>query len=358
MVLMEIEYRTGKSISEMFDFIAGTSTGGIITLALSKPDDNGKPQYTAKDLVKLYEEEGKVIFSTSIRDLNESIISLSDKYNSLESLNNISKLIKFIPSVDKIKNYIDEAKNSISSVLKSTSKIEDRINIILGPKLSVENLKKVLKKYLGNTKLKDTLNNLLITSYNLKTTEYSIILNNKHKLKENNWNDVYIRDLAVATSAVPTIFEPAYITNSKNEEYPMVDGGIFAPNPSLCAYIEAKRMLGGIMDKYMVVSLGTGYYNNNPIDYNKAKDWGILDWADKLIKIVLNGMSRTVDNYMEGLMNNEKYYRFNPVFSEDDKINDDPTDASRNNIEALKNIASEIIKNNDKEIDEICNLLT
>lgn len=36
MILMEIEHRTGKKIAELFDFFAGTSTGGIIALGLTK----------------------------------------------------------------------------------------------------------------------------------------------------------------------------------------------------------------------------------------------------------------------------------------------------------------------------------
>ena len=35
-VLAEIEKRCGKQIYELFDFIAGTSTGGLITLFLNK----------------------------------------------------------------------------------------------------------------------------------------------------------------------------------------------------------------------------------------------------------------------------------------------------------------------------------
>jgi patatin-like phospholipase/acyl hydrolase len=34
MILAEIEDRTGKPIAEMFDLIAGTSTGGILALGL------------------------------------------------------------------------------------------------------------------------------------------------------------------------------------------------------------------------------------------------------------------------------------------------------------------------------------
>ena len=37
MVLARIEDLTGKPISELFDLIAGTSTGGILALGLTRP---------------------------------------------------------------------------------------------------------------------------------------------------------------------------------------------------------------------------------------------------------------------------------------------------------------------------------
>ena len=39
MILAEIERRTGHRIAEMFDLIAGTSTGGILALGLTVPQN-------------------------------------------------------------------------------------------------------------------------------------------------------------------------------------------------------------------------------------------------------------------------------------------------------------------------------
>jgi len=52
-VLEEIETHMGRPISEMFDLVAGTSTGGILALGLTKPDENRKPQFTASDMCDL-----------------------------------------------------------------------------------------------------------------------------------------------------------------------------------------------------------------------------------------------------------------------------------------------------------------
>src|SRR5438270_629061 len=67
-VLAEIERRCGKRICEVFDLIAGTSTGGILALGLTTPDATtpSKPRYRAEDLVALYAEKGPTIFGSSL----------------------------------------------------------------------------------------------------------------------------------------------------------------------------------------------------------------------------------------------------------------------------------------------------
>ena len=61
LVLSELERRAGRRTFELFDLIAGTSTGGILACALCAPDP-----LPAIELVKLYEEEGPEIFDRSI----------------------------------------------------------------------------------------------------------------------------------------------------------------------------------------------------------------------------------------------------------------------------------------------------
>ena len=66
MVLADIERRTGRRISELFDFVTGTSTGGLLALALTLPGQEGQPRCTAYDLVRLYESEGEQVFSRTL----------------------------------------------------------------------------------------------------------------------------------------------------------------------------------------------------------------------------------------------------------------------------------------------------
>ncbi|WCR59741.1 MAG: hypothetical protein PG978_001189 [Wolbachia endosymbiont of Ctenocephalides felis wCfeF] len=69
-ILAEIESRTKKPISQIFDLMAGTSTGGIVVAGLCKKD---KPQYSANDLVEFYREYGPYIFKSSF--FRRSILS-------------------------------------------------------------------------------------------------------------------------------------------------------------------------------------------------------------------------------------------------------------------------------------------
>jgi patatin-like phospholipase/acyl hydrolase len=73
-VLTEIERRAGRQVFELFDLIAGTSTGGILACALAAP----QPMHAAR-LVALYDEEGPKIFELSLAQRIRSAGGLLDE---------------------------------------------------------------------------------------------------------------------------------------------------------------------------------------------------------------------------------------------------------------------------------------
>src|SRR5260370_38873170 len=74
----EVEQRTGRVGVEVFELMAGTSTGGIIALALAMPEENSrKPKYTGAELVNLYEKYGEKIFSPSLWHTIKSVGGLN-----------------------------------------------------------------------------------------------------------------------------------------------------------------------------------------------------------------------------------------------------------------------------------------
>lgn len=236
-VLAEIEKKAVKPIHECFDLIAGTSTGGIIALGLTKPN----PMRPA-DLATLYEDQGREIFPKSVwRNLRK---------------------------------YVDE-------------------------KYPSKGLVNVLKQVFGNDKLSSVLTNVIITSYDIEHRRPFFFTSND--VINKGHPDFLLRDVAHATSAAPTYFEPCKISLGNSNNYlALIDGGVFANNPAMCAYIEAKKIFPSATD-FIIVSLGTGQLTR-PIPYDEAKDWGLMDWAVPILSVVFDGVNDTVNYQLKKLL--------------------------------------------------------
>ena len=86
LVLAEIEKQKSKPVSELFDLLAGTSTGGILSLGLVRSDGEGKAKYSAEKLAEIYQKRGKEIFSRSLWKGISSMGGLVDeKYSEIRA---------------------------------------------------------------------------------------------------------------------------------------------------------------------------------------------------------------------------------------------------------------------------------
>src|SRR5258708_6072020 len=64
LILAGLQKMVGATpLVDLFDLVAGTSTGGLSALGRTVPDSGGKPRYTPDDMVRLYTEDGPRIFS-------------------------------------------------------------------------------------------------------------------------------------------------------------------------------------------------------------------------------------------------------------------------------------------------------
>jgi predicted acylesterase/phospholipase RssA len=298
LVLAEIEDRTGRPIHQLFDLIAGTSTGGILALGLMKPGKRRRAQYTAKGLVQFYEKEGGRIFSRSLLHQVLSVGNLLDK------------------------------------------------------KYQSEPIETVLEEYFGDALLSEALQNVLLTSYDIERRE--AVFARSYRAKTNDDYDFLMRDLCRATSAAPTYFEPKYIEN-KSAHYALIDGGVFANNPAMCALVDAIREFKKGLDEIFMVSLGTGNHAP-PLDYEKVKNWGVISWAQPILSVVFHGVSDTVHYQTRQIFNEEgkpnRYYRLQIELSEGVSGLDNVA-----NISELTRMAKTLIKERDAEIDAICKAL-
>jgi patatin-like phospholipase/acyl hydrolase len=303
MILAEIERRTERPIAQLFDLIAGTSTGGIIALGLTKPGVEGKPEYTAQQLVRLYETEGSTIFA---RPIWHRLIAGG--------------------------NFLEE-------------------------KFPSSGIEGVLDSYFGEARLKDVLTNVLISSYEIEK-RFPFFFKSS-RAKQHADYDFPLKKVARATSAAPTYFEPLKLEAQESPGYyALVDGGVYANNPAMCGYVEAVCAQPELCE-YLVVSLGTGELTR-PIPYDDAKDWGLAMWAQPILDVVFDGVSDTVDYQLRQLLparedGAKRYYRFQTTLT---MGNDNMDDASQTNLFALKALAKRIISQDDSDLAQLCEQLT
>lgn len=197
-------------------------------------------------------------------------------------------------------------------------------------------LVRALERYLGDTPMSAATVSLLLTAYDTERRDLHFLRS------EGEGSGATMVQAAHATSAAPTYFEPVRLGGAT-----LIDGGVFAVNPSLCAYAE----VAGRLD--VLLSLGTGAHTRR-LAYDELEDWGQLEWARPLIDVVFDGGQDAVDFQLRALLGG-RYVRLQTRLGE---ASDDLDDASARNLAALRREAERLIAARDAEIDGVCERLT
>lgn len=216
----------------------------------------------------------------------------------------------------------------------------------------------MLKKYLNNTLLSEGITNVIIPSYNLGSNK-AVFFKTKDA-QQNDENNFYMSDIAYATSAAPTYFKPALISDLTNQDYVLIDGGMATNNPALDAYIYAKELFGDDCD-YLIISIGTGT-NYNLIDqdlYLKPQiiKGGKLHWAADIASLLMYSASDVVDYQLSNIFNessNNHYYRLQVNLTSPHSAMDD---ISIENIQILEESAQRLIYENNHQLNHIASIL-
>lgn len=301
-VLAEIERRTRQSIARLFDLVSGTSTGGILALGLTIPRNPGGPLYSAQELAAMYEKEGPRIFS---RSLARKVFALDN---------------------------------------------------FTWKKYSSKGIEQVLHEYFGDSRLSDAATPVLVTSYEIER-RFPFFFKSANARERLDY-DFATRDVARATAAAPSYFEPMKIlTGTADHHYTLIDGGVFANNPAACALVEA-RTTHPEAGSYRMVSLGTGALLRS-LPVRVAKYWGVVRWVKPLLDIVFDGVSSTVDYQLRELLpctpgQCPSYYRFQTTLDSHNCAMDNTNLA---NITALKGLAYDLIEKRSGDLDDLCEAL-
>ncbi|GLU18835.1 hypothetical protein SLE2022_351120 [Rubroshorea leprosula] len=261
-------------IADYFDVIAGTSTGGLITAMLTAPNEENRPLFAAEDVKDFYLTHCPNIFPQS----------------------------GCCPLLAQAKNLI---------------------NFLSGHKYDGKYLHELLRGKLGNTKLQQTLTNVVIPAFDITTNRP--VFFSTYEAKRNPSLDALLSDICIGTSAAPTYLPPHHFTTKNTtssgteediREFKLIDGGVAANNPTLVAMREAKKEMkevgggsppGHCMPRVLVLSLGTGSTRSTK-DKHSAKDgakWNLCGWLLRMVKIFTRASAYMVDYHISDELKTE-----------------------------------------------------
>ncbi|TVU37885.1 hypothetical protein EJB05_11228, partial [Eragrostis curvula] len=248
-------------LADYFDYIAGTSTGGLITAMLTAPNKDKRPLFAAKDINKFYLENGPQIFPQRMGFVNTLIELKGPKYDGKF----LHSKIQSPPRRDKDPRHPHQRRHP--NFRRQDSPAHHLLH--LRPR---------------------TLMRLCVQAQTLPL------------------KDVLLSDVCIATSAAPT-FLPAHFFQSRDDstgqtrDFNLIDGGISANNPTMVTVNQISRKMivskeeffpmgPTDYDKFLVISIGTGTAKNAEMYTAKeAAGWGILSWLHS------NGHAPIVDMF-------------------------------------------------------------
>ncbi len=252
LVLEEIEQRLGEKVggsprlADYFHLFAGTSTGGLIALALTAPRE-----VSAGELASFYVDDGPRIFHRGLGHELGSLWGLS------------------------------------------------------GPKYTLAPLREAVERRLGRSTISAATRDLLVTSYDMNKSEPYFF--KRWRALENPARNFPIAEAALATSAAPTYF-PSHGLG----ERALVDGGVFADNPSVAAIAEALGRQSDpparlSPDDLFLVSVGTGEFETG-FSQSQVSGWGKIGWVTggdepPILGAMLGGASDGADYWAHMLLN-------------------------------------------------------
>jgi uncharacterized protein len=325
-VLSELERVTGRRAATMFDVVAGTSTGGVIALALSRPGGpDGGPLLTAQEVLDVYMSWGPKIFpDTRLREL--------------------PKLLR----------------------AKSTrAALRQKVGAVVSPRrygnarYGADGLEGLFRDALGDTRLSDAVTDVIVPSYDWRAGR-SVTFRSR-EARAGRGPDPTMAQVARATTAAPTYFAPVRLpVDDERKELVLIDGGVAANNPTSVAYYEglAQERIRGIDVDFLIVSLGTGRPPEEVPTYEQIFSRNWLRLGMGMLGVFMDGSSEIVDELMRNVMTAKepygRYWRFNVDLR---GCSLDLDDASPQNMSSLVAIADQLIAERRADFEEIAELL-
>ena len=261
-ILAYLETQTGRPISALFDLIVGTSTGGILSLALSAPGENGKPKFSAAELETLYSTKGGEIFKPW--DSGDLAVAAEDA---------VAKRLIELGLLDaKMRAELEAGEGKPLPWWKA----------LFHPKYTADGLVAFLQEHLGDARLGAPLAGTYVAANSFDLGNYGLKSFRSWEAAAAPDQDFAMWAVGRATSAAPTFFPPAEVTSLNGQQtIHCADGAVMVNDPVLVGAAEARRLQRTLSGDAatappLVVSVGTGVAPDQSIPYPAVKDAGIL----------------------------------------------------------------------------------
>lgn len=355
-ILEEVERRSGRRISSLFDRICGTSTGSILACALAAPESAGstEPMFRAREIVEIYRTLGSEVFSRG--SFNDTVIEPMDF------------LLGPPLNLPWIALHLVEAFESVVDVWA-------RLN---APLHDIHKLAYLLHGYLGDLRMDDALTELFVYAYDIGSRTPEVIGSLESSIPgTRDYSRYRMYQAAAASSAAVPFFAPYPVwrnpvepieaimpppgTNfypyypGTGDSFDLVDGGNAGlGNPALFAAFEESEASVG--RSRTVLSLGTGHFSQ-PVS-SSAAGWGFAQWlgeGGELLKCIFDGEADVADMVLRQLDGpGLSYFRWQPNIPESLAFLDE---GSVTDMNALEDVARTFIAENDEEIDLVIEIL-
>ncbi|HXH54258.1 MAG TPA: CBASS cGAMP-activated phospholipase [Gammaproteobacteria bacterium] len=293
-ILQSLEEIANKPIHQLFDLIVGTSTGGIIALALTCPNQAQNAKFSAKQLVDIYRLQAGDIFKKSF-------------------------LRKIITGGG-----------------------------LWGAKYDRTSFDSFLNQIFEDSLFSQALCPLVIPTYSLLKGQPNLF--SSRETLQNNIA-LFMKDLAGATSSAPTYFSPKAFTDNQGNHYLEADGGIFANNPEAVAAAEAFELCPNLSKNNIhIISIGTGN-----VKLGKGglalKNAGVIGWVMQanLIDIMIDSNVNWANDEVSIYYPSAHRLQI-PIPSDLGQMDN----ISEHNIKGLLNAAEKFIGNNSEVLKHIC----
>jgi uncharacterized protein len=290
-ILAECEKRFtgGRSAGSYFDMIAGTSTGGIIALALGSG-------MKASDVLRLYLDHGEKIFPP--------------------------------------RHY------SRVKIVAKCQKAYHLYRDVTHHRYERAPLEQQLRKVFGHNLIGHSSRRLVVPSFD-GFTEVHLFKTPHHPDFKMDWQDELVT-AALATSAAPT-----YFSTFKRGEHNFADGGVWANNPVMNALVDALSCYNLQRRQVHILSLGCGD-QEMPFTHAQKQKGGVWHWKE-IISSAMHLQSQNAVGQAGLLIGRDQLLRINPASG---SAPIDLDDYARASLE-LPTVAKRMVQENSERLEAI-----